>query len=442
MNNLVVVTISNYSLSIPGPAENSVEAGLRPDVFSSGGPEWEFKQHATYDRPLRVQIPGSDAPLRTRGRFGAPDATVDFPEQDFLVWRTESGIVIENVRENAWPRIRVHMSTSEAGIREAMFLLEASERSVDAGLMDTRVGYAFESAHDIYLTLVGEEPIRFETKTPFEDKMLLSRAKAFRKLKYLEDMFRTRFALPENIVGRDLADLDVVFRGITEGRFSTRYSNISFSILGSTVDGAKPPFTGPGPFRRVVFKAGEPVNLFGRTLDVGRVVLAIEMAQLTDPGVLAHLEQRPAEPINVGFVVLDHQVTYSFQRYLKPRMKKLVTKELQRFKKKLLSEEPQEVANLITEPLINDVSSDEAVQIVCGWLQFNRMPDRFCPQEPEMDNAAKNWRVPIGVVYPSGKGGIVADVVVDGKTGVMLSHPPAAQLRHKAEVIARTVFHG
>ncbi len=443
MNNLIVVTISNHSMSTLGQSEvNSVEAGLASSTFPLDAATWEFKQHATYDRPLRVHIPGGNAPLRIRGRLLTPDALVDLPEQEFLLWRTKSEIVIENVCENGWPRLRVHMSRGEAGRGAARFMIEASESTVDGGLLDTRVGYAFGKARDIYLTLAGEEPIRFRTESPLEDKTFLPRAKAFRKLKYLEDTFRIRFVIPENIVAPDLGDLDIVFRGVTEGIFSTRYSGVSFSITGSTVNLAKPPFTGPGPFRRVVLKTGEPLNLYGRNLDVGRVLLTIETAQLADPGVIEHLQQRPDEPTNVRFVVLDHQVSYSFQRYLNPRVKELATKQLRRFKQKLMREEPKELAKLVAEPLINDVSSDEAVQIVFGWLQFNRFPDRLCPQEPEMDKAAKKWRVPIGVFYPSGKGAIVADVILDRKTGAMLSHPSTTQLRHKAEALARTIFHG
>jgi hypothetical protein len=96
---------------------------------------------------------------------------------------------------------------------------------------------------------------------------------------------------------------------------------------------------------------------------------------------------------------------------------------------------------LVDEPLQSDVSGLEAGQIAMGWTFYSNLPDRYCPQEPEIDQSTGHWRVPIWLVYANGEGGRVGDLLVHKKTGVILSHTSIEELRSKALALAETMLH-
>lgn len=114
---------------------------------------------------------------------------------------------------------------------------------------------------------------------------------------------------------------------------------------------------------------------------------------------------------------------------------------LEEFKQELAREEPQELVDLVTEPIEGKVTSDEAVKIAVGWLYYNRLPDCFCPQEPELDEEVGCWRVPIHLVYTNGAGGWVGDLVVDLETGVITEHPSVEEVRSRGTALAEKIFH-
>ena len=80
------------------------------------------------------------------------------------------------------------------------------------------------------------------------------------------------------------------------------------------------------------------------------------------------------------------------------------------------------------ESLQNDVSADEALQIVAGWQQYNGVPDYFCPQEPILDEANHCWHVPIYSVCANDGGGQVGTISIDLKTGKIIQQTPIEEL--------------
>ena len=50
--------------------------------------------------------------------------------------------------------------------------------------------------------------------------------------------------------------------------------------------------------------------------------------------------------------------------------------------------------------------SEEVIAVAMEWLT-DRLPDRFCADDPRFDVQKFCWRVPIILSYPSGKGGVV-----------------------------------
>jgi len=111
-----------------------------------------------------------------------------------------------------------------------------------------------------------------------------------------------------------------------------------------------------------------------------------------------------------------------------------VRARLEKFQGMLTREEPVELAQLLKDPLISDVTSERAIQIVNGWLQFYEFPDRYCPQEPLLEE--NRWRVPIWIAYLNRPGDWVQDVFIDLKTGVLSSPVSHEELRRIGKLVA------
>jgi hypothetical protein len=142
----------------------------------------------------------------------------------------------------------------------------------------------------------------------------------------------------------------------------------------------------------------------------------------------------------VRFEVLDNQITHRFERYANLSRNQR-TRELEQFKRELALEEPKELVDLVDEPLQGDVSEFEAGQIAMGWTFYTNLPDRYCPQKPEIDQSTGHWRVPIYLVYSNGEGGPVGEIVIDEKTGVIVSHTPIDELRSRGRALAEHILH-
>ena len=87
-----------------------------------------------------------------------------------------------------------------------------------------------------------------------------------------------------------------------------------------------------------------------------------------------------------------------------------------------------------------DVNTEEANLIAMGWLQYNYLPDRYCPQEPILDETNKIWRVPIYLVYASGEGGEVGELQIDIKTRKVISHTPIDTIKAKGKILAEKII--
>jgi len=283
------------------------------------------------------------------------------------------------------------------------------------------------------------EPLSFNAKalSESEKSRLLYRAKILRKLRYLQDVFEVRFTLPDLISSEEAKLVEIVFRGVTEGEFSTRGADAAFLIDPEGVDFDRPPFSSAGQFDASI---GDSVTLFGQQLVLGPSTLHLMRAELANPRVLEPCRQNSKEPINVRFEILDNQMRFRFENYSRIAKKDL-EKPLEEFRRRLLLEEPPELADSVTGILANDVSSFEAKQIAVGWTQYHDLPDRYCPQVPELDVTARRWRVPIYLVYANGEGGPVGEVVIDEKTGVIVSHTPVDELRSNGRALAEQILH-
>ncbi|GEM_PF-1069283 len=393
-----------------------------------------------------TQLEVAEARLEFSGRLVIPDQPFNIPEQDFIATFSDFGATFENKPVELWPRIFIEFSSDEplggsqvkeffkrlTDLKVKSFLVQPSSNPVDAEILYTRVMYCLHKSGECYLIAtnfgrlfgIGLGPI-----LRAEEQQLLYRAKLYRKLKFIQNVFRVQFTIPQSISADEVSTIDSIFRGITEGEFITRSSEGTFTdITPSEIDLTQPPFDGIGRFSR---KIGNKVSLFGKNLDVGPITVSLQKAELADPNVVRQIRSGSTQPIDVRFAVLDNQVIHRFESYARQPRKRLLQR-LNRFKQQLAREEPPELVNLVTESLQRDVSSEEALQIAMGWTQYNELPDRYCPQEPEIDSATGHWRVPVWLVYTSGEGGPVGEIIIDKKTGVIINHTPIEEMRSRA----------
>jgi hypothetical protein len=376
------------------------------------------------------------------GHLEIPDVRARIPELNLRITMTETDLIIETDPTNRYLKLRIELpikNQEETQVRK--FHLEPSDKTVEGGVIFSRAAFALTEAGRglLYVQEISEEPLSFDANplSELKKRMLLYRAKTLRKLQYIQDVFNVRFMLPDLISSEEANQIEIVFRGITEGEFSTRSMDATFLIDSQDINLDNPPFSGIGQFDAGI---GNKIELFGQQLSVGPMSVHLERAELANPRVVDQVLKGSDKSIAVRFEVLDNQMRFRFENYAQIPKEDLV-KRLEDYKQQLLFDEPRELADSVTSFLANDVSSFEASQIAVGWQFYNGLPDRFCPQEPELDEAAGQWHVPIWLVYTGGEGGLVGALIIDKKTGAIISHTPIEEILSKGMGLAEKILH-
>jgi hypothetical protein len=391
--------------------------------------------------PLASDLSRNTLPATLNVRLEIPGGDFTIPEQGFSARPTEAGIVFESYPEPPWPKMLIELQSRLTQSEVKRLLVLASDDTVNAELLRTRVVFAIAMAAEWFLYidhhhLGAKVEHQHGPYTEANEKQIRYKAKIFRKLKYIEECFGLRFSIPKTISGHEVQQIETIFRGITEGEFRGRANAMSFKLLPSMIHLSKPPFSGVGEFS---YEVEAPVELFGQNIPVGRFTVHLEKSELANPRVVEHIRKGSRAPIEVRFEVLDNQVVYRFEDYVRqPRRHR--RQLLDQFKLELALEEPRQLVDLVDEPIQDDVSSREATQIAVGWTFYSHLPDRYCPQEPEIDDTTGHWRVPIWLVYASGKGGPVGEVIIDKKTGEIVRHTPINKLRRKGLALAEKIL--
>lgn len=417
-------------MSVSTPRTESAWHGVQS--LESVAIEGVLAQSASLSTLMQSESWKDDAAFRCR--FEIPGLLV-VPEQDCTASLNNGFLILQNNPKDSWPRFSIQSVSNVARIS-----VEPSDNTVNGELFNTRVRFALEKAGlcSIHATGIGVEfKFVFNSPSESEKQKLLYRAKLCRKLKYIERAFGTSFLLPDEIPAEQVEIIDRVFRGITEGEFTTRASDILFDVSLSNIDLSRPPFTGLGSLSR---EMGSEQRLFDKLLPVGPVSVHLERAELANPRALGREGKGPNQLVSIRLELLDNQITHRFESYANLSRKER-RQGLEQFKRELALEEPKELVDLVNEPLQGDVSEFEAGQIAMGWTFYSNLPDRYCPQKPEMDQSTGHWRVPIWLVYANGEGGQVGDLLIHKKTGVIVSHTSIEELRRKALALAETILH-
>ena len=394
---------------------------------------------------LPISAPKS---INFRSKITIEGSAVFIPEQEFFIRWTNNEIRIENNPTRAWPKIIINLLANSFGIinRVKDTNIFPSENTAEAEVKYTRFNWvmAHHPSFSITLPTIGAISFRFERFSEQEIRDLSNRAKLFRKLSYIENYFKISNSLSLYIPAAEVKNIDYIYRGLTEGEFVVRGDGLNLALPEKEMYWSIAPFDEPGSFPQsskwYSEYFGETVYLFGRKLDIGTVSIRLEKALYSGPSNVSLPNHNLQQSRDIRFEVLDHQIYFRFDKYADKGKKKL-QENLAQFQYKFLRDDPKELLELMDEPLIQDVNAEEANLIAMGWVQYNRLPDRYCPQEPIFDEANKSWRVPIYLVYATGEGGEVGELALDMKTGKVISHTPIDTIRAKGKILAEKIIH-
>lgn len=425
-----MLIISNMTLSECNVGE---EAVVRAEVLSSLNTSF-------------LANPSLFSSVTAGGRIGRPASSgasvnVDLqipncrlPGQHYSFLRVGNRFVIRCVPTAPWPMIEIELSGSDEVSQLSLdrFAIRPSTNSTVAEIRYTEVMYWLSRSRECKLVLPNDENLtfRFDEFTASEDMQFRFRAKLFRKLRFIEDVYSFRFSLPEVIPWNETRKIDTVFRAITEGAFSLRSDEITFPSFVPANDDEldELPLVQPGEWTRVV---GDEEEVLGLRLPVGPITIHLENAILSNSRVLE--AARTGIPMQLRFRLFDHQIHYNFEKY-SSRTESQRRQRLQQFVNRCLSDDPIQLAALLDEPLALDVNAVQATAIVDSWLQIHEFPDAYSAQTPSLE--VGKWRVPVFVVSSQVPGRWVQDVFVDLKSGIVESPTPVDELQQLGRIAA------
>ena len=367
-------------------------------------------------------------------------SAIFIPEQNFSLRFSASKMEIESQPSKGWPKIFLGFITNDEGIYQIKKVrIEDSELSTDSKVNSTRLRFAIAERKNFSIDIpkIGQLPIKFSVSQKWinDNKEL---AKIFRKLRFIEFVFNVKFNIPAQLNPIDMRGIEYLYRGLTEGEFVTREVSVKLQISKTQIDWSKPPFNLSGVFPQMEkwYTAdffGGMEDLLERRLLVGPASIRLEKASYAGQEIIASNDGNSEDSILISFDVLDHQIFVRYDKYANKGKKKLQEK-LAQFKYECLRDDPPELLALMDELLIPDVNEEEANLIAMGWIQYNRLPDRYCPQDPEFDEVKKLWRVPLCLVYANGQGEQVGELFIDAKSGRVLESPQLLEKKNNLQI--------
>lgn len=361
---------------------------------------------------------------------------INIPKQNFLVSVNPNKIELESLPEGNFPKIKFIANMDSPSVEIGIKL--SDKKNVESEILFTRLLFAIRESESLTLLNQNENPldIRIEQRlfTNFEE--LEYRAKFFRKLAFIENFFRTKFQLPNSVSEDEVRITEVIYKGLTEGEFTIPtgdYIEIEdFLIEKNTLN--KPPFSKYGNF---TYKFdSEKIQLFGKFLSVGKIIINIEKAGIANPRVIRSL--KVGDKISrFKLSIFDFQIKHIFEKYFNNEKLLRNKQKLEKFRRELRSNEPESLVNLMNEPL-TEISKNSAMEIMGGLLHYYDFPDRLSVLQPKLEE--NQWRVPIALTYPKYKAVWLEDAFVDVKTGDVKLKISFDELLKRGRLKAKEVF--
>src|SRR5262249_21561359 len=126
------------------------------------------------------------------------------------------------------------------------------------------------------------------------------------------------------------------------------------------------------------------------------------------------------QEIAATFLCLDERMIFHFRGFVHRLAEQRIL--LEEFVEDLKQQEPDDLANLIYEPLLGDISSVEAGEIVIGWL-FSHISGSWpslSVRETDLDKEGNYWRVTVMLnTKISGFVKVISGFAVDRRKGIV-----------------------
>lgn len=340
-----------------------------------------------------------------------------FPVQKFSLLEKDKFVFIENFPINSFPKIEIILEERNSVYEVKEFKARPSDNSVQGEILYTRF---FLTTADAKICTLNFKDIDF---VPFdfsfsdmaleEKKQMLYRAKLFRKLGFIENFFgNIKLNVPENITPDEAQQIEILFRGLTEGKFSNPTSS-SVTVFKYKVSEEDLQDTSIPKRRKFLFEFNEDFLLFEKCFSVGKIKIKVEKGSIANPNVLKNHNKEDVLP-SMRLNVFDYQVHHDFVKYSSAEKLLRNRQKLDLFKNALRKEEPKFLVKLLAEPLA-ELDKDSAKEIVEGLLQYYDFPDRFSVLEPKLEK--RRWHVPIALTYPKYEPILLTDAFVNVRTG-------------------------
>lgn len=362
-----------------------------------------------------------------------------FPVQKFSLNEKANFVFIENFPTDSFPKVEIILEKKSI-LKVKKFNVQPSGSSVQGEILYTRFILLIANTKkcSLHFKDIIFEPFNFDfSEIPSQDrKQLLYRAKLHRKLGFVEKVFeKTRFIVPETIAPIEAQQIEILFRGLTEGEFIIP-SDSFVTIYNYKVTKYDLHNNFLSSKREFSLEFNEKFFVLGRFFDTGKIVFKVKNASIANPSVIKNVrENKIIEVLRLN--VYDSQIQYIFEKYKNSERLSKNKQKLERFKDSLAREEPGFLTSLLDEPLA-EVNEKSAVEILEALLQHYDFPDRFSVLKPKLEE--NRWRVPIALTYPKHEPICLEDALVDVKTGKVEMKISFDELLKKGKKKAKEFF--
>lgn len=363
-----------------------------------------------------------------------------FPIQKFSLREKDTLVFIENFPTDAFPKIEIVLEEQNSVFGVKDFKVRPSDNSVQGEILYTRflLTTADQKKCSLNFRDIDFSPLNFGfPNTSFEEKKkLLYRAKLFRKLGFIERVFeKTKFVVPENISPGEAHQVEILFKGLTEGEFALPSDSL-VTIYNYKV--SKNDLQNNNLFSKREFSLESNENFFllGRFFEIGKILVKVEKASIANPRKLKAVKENIIID-ELRLNVFDSQIRYIFEKYDNSERLLKNKRKLEHFRNVLKTEEPNFLTTLLDETLA-EIDDKSAIETLQALLQYYDFPDRFSVLKPELEK--NRWRVPIALTYPKQEPISLADAYVDIKTGKVEMKISFDELLKRGKKKAKEVF--